>query len=329
MRHHGGFQHRGVQDQRALDLERRDPDSGNLEHVVGTAAERVAAVGIARVFVAGVGPVALKRLPGFAALVPVAFGGRGRLDHELADLAVRYVFAPFVHQPHFVARHRTAGRTVFDVAGRIRQEDVQQLRRADAVEDVDAEARLPGIADRFRQRFACGCADAQPRAGALVLRRFVTQHGSKQRRRAIEDGRVVLVHEFVHPRRRRPFRIQHRTAADRHREGERIAEPIGEVQFCRGEADVALLDAEHLLAIGLRGGLQIGVQMSHALGHAGRARRIEPERRLLGMGLHRCEGIALLCKLLGKQLVAERIVAGHHDAFENSHPPDDILDDRI
>src|SRR5436190_11214354 len=55
----GGFKHGRVGDQRALDLERRDPDAGDLEHVVGTAAEGVAAVGVTNVFVAGVGPVAL------------------------------------------------------------------------------------------------------------------------------------------------------------------------------------------------------------------------------------------------------------------------------
>ena len=46
--HHGGFQHRRMGDQRALDLERRHPDAGDLEHVVAAAAEGVAAVGVAR-----------------------------------------------------------------------------------------------------------------------------------------------------------------------------------------------------------------------------------------------------------------------------------------
>ena len=63
-RHHGGLQHRGMGDQRALDLERRHPDAGHLEHVVAAAAEGVAAVGVANVFVAGAGPVALEGLSG-------------------------------------------------------------------------------------------------------------------------------------------------------------------------------------------------------------------------------------------------------------------------
>jgi len=38
-RHHGGLQHGGMRDQRALDLERRYPDARHLEHVVAAAAE--------------------------------------------------------------------------------------------------------------------------------------------------------------------------------------------------------------------------------------------------------------------------------------------------
>ena len=47
------------------------------------------------------------------------------------------------------------------------------------------------------------------------------------------------------------------------------------------------------------------------------------------MGLYRREGIALLRKLLGEQLVAECILAGHHDAFEIRHAADDVLDHGI
>src|ERR1700761_1562850 len=96
-----------MRDQRALDLERRDPDARHLEHVVGAAAERVAAIFIADVFVTSAGPVALKGDPAFAALVPVTFAGRWRLDQEFADLAIRHVIAGIVDQPHPVAGDRT------------------------------------------------------------------------------------------------------------------------------------------------------------------------------------------------------------------------------
>ena len=69
--------------------------------------------------------------------------------------------------------------------------------------------------------------------------------------------------------------------------------------------------------------------MPHALGHAGRARRIEPERRLLGMGRHGRKGIALPCQFVGELLVAERVAAGHHDMFEIRHAADDVFHDGI
>src|ERR1700737_4673026 len=97
-----------MSDQRTLDLERRYPDAGHLEHVVAAAAEGVAALGVANVFVAGAGPVALKSLAALAALIPVAFAGGGRIDKKLADLAIGHVGAGFIHQPHLVARHRAA-----------------------------------------------------------------------------------------------------------------------------------------------------------------------------------------------------------------------------
>src|SRR6202165_6230302 len=95
-------------DQRALDLERRYPDAGYLEHVAAAAPEGVAALGVANVFVAGAGPVALKRLAALAALIPVAFAGGGRIDKKLADLAIGHIVAGFVPSSHLVARHRAA-----------------------------------------------------------------------------------------------------------------------------------------------------------------------------------------------------------------------------
>src|SRR5258708_19330191 len=97
-------------DQRALDLERRHPDAGYLEHVVAAAAESVAPVGVANVFVAGAGPVSLECPAAFAALIPVALPGGGCIDHKFADLAVANIVTPVVHQPHLVARHRPSPR---------------------------------------------------------------------------------------------------------------------------------------------------------------------------------------------------------------------------
>ena len=140
--------------------------------------------------------------------------------------------------------------------------------------------------------------------------------------------RVVFVHQREHRRRRRPLGIQHGGGADRHRKGQRVAEAIGEKQFCRRQADVVLANAEHLLGIGLRRRREIGMQMPHALGHAGRARRIQPERRLVGMGRRGRERIALAREFVGEFLVAVRVLAGDDDVLEIRHPPDHVLHHR-
>ena len=137
--------------------------------------------------------------------------------------------------------------------------------------------------------------------------------------------RIVLVQQLEHHRRRRPLGIEHGGGADRHREGQRIAEPVGEEQFCRRETDVVLADAEHLRGISIGGRGETGMHVPHALGHAGRARRIEPECRLVGMGRRGRERIALARELVGEFLVAVRVLAGHDDMFEVRHPPDHVL----
>ena len=140
----------------------------------------------------------------------------------------------------------------------------------------------------------CRCA---ARSRRLVLERLVVQHRREQRRHAVEDRRIVLAHQLEHRRRRRPFGIEHRGRAHRHRKRQRIAETIGEEQFCRRQPDVVLANAEHLFGVGLRGRREIGMQMPHALRHAGRARRIEPERRLVGDGSRRSRMHRSLCAI--------------------------------
>jgi hypothetical protein len=70
------------------------------------------------------------------------------------------------------------------------------------------------------------------------------------------------------------------------------------------------------------------MQVTHALGHAGRARRIEPECRLVGVGRRSRKRVAFARDLVGKLPVAMRILAGDHDMFEIGHAADDVLYDR-
>ena len=87
---HGGLQHGRVLDERALDLDRRDPDAADLQHVVGAAGVPEVAVGVLVVLVAGLDPVAEERLLGLLVLVPVVGHGRVALDAQVADLALRH-----------------------------------------------------------------------------------------------------------------------------------------------------------------------------------------------------------------------------------------------
>ncbi len=187
---------------------------------------------------------------------------------------------------------------------------------------------LPGVADRFRQRLAGGGADPQPRSAALVLQGVVVQHRGEQRRHAEEDAGIVSVHQREHRSRRRAFGMQHRGGADRHREGQRVAEAVGEKQFRRRQPDIVLANPEHLARIGVRGRGEVGMQVPHALGHAGRARGIQPECRLVGMGRHRREAIAFAGEFIRQFLVAVGVAAGNHDVIEVLHPSDHVPDHR-
>jgi len=68
-------------------------------------------------------------------------------------------------------------------------------RSSHTVENVDTEARLPAVADRFRQGLA---ADVQMRSRVpqrASFQRFIVEHRGKQGRHAVEDGRMIFVHQ--------------------------------------------------------------------------------------------------------------------------------------
>ena len=108
------------------------------------------------------------------------------------------------------------------------------------------------------------------RVGAREERGIEGRHRVEHRDRMLAQDRGDAVG-------RRPVRQQHRGGADRQREGQRVAEPVGEEQLRHREADVVLGDAEHGAAVEIGGEPQIGVHMHRALRLAGRARGVEPE----------------------------------------------------
>ena len=176
--------------ERRLHLEGRHPDAAHLEHVVGAAAVRVVAVGVARVAVARARPRAVERgealARGCSSSATHADGPRDPERRPPRPSATGSPSSPTSFS--VVARHRLARRAVAHVARAVREEDVQHLRRADAVEDVGAEALPPPLADVLGQRLARRDADAQrglePGAGRPRRRRASRRRASARRRRS-------------------------------------------------------------------------------------------------------------------------------------------------
>src|SRR6185369_5799788 len=139
----GGFENALMREQRALDLEGRDIDAADLEHVVGASAIGEIAVLAFDVFVAAARPLAEEGRAAALAIVPVE-GGAGRAgDLELADLARLDRRSRLVDEADAITGNRLPGRAVAHRAGPVRQEDVEHLGRADAVEDGSSGARFP------------------------------------------------------------------------------------------------------------------------------------------------------------------------------------------
>ena len=155
-------------DQRFLHLKRGDPDTADLQHLIAAALEAKVAVGIAGVGVAGVGPFTLKRAPRLDALVPVALGRAVAADDQFAGFAVRHRPVMFIDNAGFVTWNRLAAGAIADIVRTVADEDMQHLGRADTVQNIDADHRLPSCADIGRQRLARR--DAAAKAGGTSAR---------------------------------------------------------------------------------------------------------------------------------------------------------------
>ncbi len=329
LRHDGGFEHGRVARQRVLDLERRHPDAGHLEHVVGAALVDVAAVGIAHVLVAGARPGAFEGRAGLLALVPIAVGGRGAAHEHLADLAVGHVAARFVDEPHLVTRHGAAAGAVFHLARQVDDVLVQHLGGADAIEDLDAEARGEGAADFLGQGLARRHADAQAIGARVPRGTRIGEHGGIERRHAVEHGGTMLLQGGEHEVRCRALRAQDGRRADRHRKRHGVAEAIGEEQFRRRIDDIVGGEADAGLADETGGFHEARMHVAGALGHAGRARRVEPEGDLVAAGVGGRESRVVQGELVAEgQRVGGRLAARDEDVLQARHAREDGLHHR-
>src|SRR5205823_7437613 len=158
---HRRFEHRGVAHERGLHLDRRDPDAPDLQHVVGATAEPEVTVLVLEVLVAGLDPGTEERLLRLLVLVPVVGHDRVALDAQVPDLAGGHRPPLVVHDDRLVAGHGQARRARPRRTGAVRDEDVEDLRRADAVDELDAEALAPARVELVGQRLARRDAEAE------------------------------------------------------------------------------------------------------------------------------------------------------------------------
>src|SRR5262245_27963778 len=101
---HGALVYGGMREQRVLDLDRADPLSADLEHVVAAAAVPVETVGILAVAVARAHPFALDRRFRLLVLVPVRGAQRIAAHPEIPHLAGGHRLLPLVEDRGGVAR---------------------------------------------------------------------------------------------------------------------------------------------------------------------------------------------------------------------------------
>src|SRR5204862_4359346 len=128
-----------------LDLDRRDPDPADFQHVVRAAAVPEVAILVLVVLVARLDPRAEERLFGLLVLVPVVRHRGVALDTEVADLALRHGAPLVVHDGELVARHGKPRGAGARRARTVRDEAVAALRRAEPVDARDAQALAPAL----------------------------------------------------------------------------------------------------------------------------------------------------------------------------------------
>src|SRR3989441_1107147 len=99
-------------------------------------------------------PLACERLLGALGLVPVARASAVSFDDQIAHLAGCHFAAGIVYQFRLVARDDGTARAGAHLAATVRDESVAQLRRADAVEDLEPELLEPALVDGLRERLS-------------------------------------------------------------------------------------------------------------------------------------------------------------------------------
>ena len=262
-----------------LDFGAGDVVAGRDDHVVGARLVVKIACRIHRVGVAGDVP-AVPDVVLLPCIGKVAAAGRA-FYRELADHARRAGFARFIDHPRLVAGDGVTGGAAPRRFRGVRNENVDHLGGAQAVDNLDAAGLLEQLACRIGQGFAgryaffqAGDIEAGHQGGHLAV---------KRRRGEAHRGLEVL-HHLEQQLGRESFH-QHRRGAKAHREGEHAAQPEGEGERRRA--------AEYVVALGLEAGARkavahgddVAVKMHRALGLAGGAGGEGDQRNVLGRGV--------------------------------------------
>jgi len=107
-------------------------------------------------------------------------------------------------------------------------------------------------------------------------------------------------------------REQHALAAHLEREGHVVAHAVGEEELGRRDGAIGLGHGQHLLRVGLAADHHVVLQVDRALGTAGRARRVEPERGIVLGGVEGLEPRARLGHPVVEADLRAGGAAGHH-----------------
>ena len=185
---HRAFGDRLVLEQRVLDLGTGDVVAARDDHVVGARLVVEVAVLVDQIGVAGQVP-AVPHIVALALVGEVAAAGRPA-HREPAGLARRQRPHLVVDHHRLIARDRPAGGAGPDRIARGRDEDVQHLGGADAVDDREAGGTPPGLEGRKRQRLAGRDALAEARK---IARPELVQHHPIGGRRGEADARAKLL----------------------------------------------------------------------------------------------------------------------------------------
>ena len=168
---------------------------------------------------------------------------------------------------------------------------MQHLGRADAVDDLQAEALLPAVEGVRRQGLGGG--DAQANRVERAVGGVLAHQAAVERRDRAEHRRAVLAQLGEDRLGARRARHEHRRGAEPEGEREAVAQAVGMEELGRREDDVVLAQAEHLAREGLARHLDVVMQVHDALGLAGRARAVEPEGHVVAVRGRRVELVAL------------------------------------